>query len=220
MAVAPSPESLLENLAKCLAEIKVDPRHNTTTPEGALYVSREALHVVIQTLDELPRFKGIEPGQGLTKPLWDLQIALLSIHEGVSHPMLTPPKVGKRVKSVEHQALMGWASVLFDCLQKEGATRNEAGKAVAKELTMVKLSQGPILQTPTAKTVEGWVNKLREGPGGAPASARIIWLKYIEGRAQNPQVPEPRWVVWARMYLSSLIAERLILQSPPKKVEY
>jgi len=161
MNAKPTADSLLRDLAQCLAEMKADPNHTTATPEGALKLSREALYLVIQTLDLIPQFQASEPGRGLTQPIWDLQLALLSISEGIAHPMLTPPKVGKRVKSVEQQAMIGWAAVVFDCLQKNGMTGNAAGESVANELQTVKLSRGTTLAMPTARTVKNWFYKVR-----------------------------------------------------------
>lgn len=209
----------LGHLARRLIEIREWPSSSELDQQTALQAPVEALLAVVDCLDRLTDFKGDGPGRGLTKPLWDLVVAIESISDGNAHPLLTPPKTGERARSSEQQALMGWSAIAFDCYQKAGFTRQAAGEAVADELSTVKLSYGRMNKLRTGKTVEGWVNKLREGGASAPPKALIVWHRYLDDRRRRPDFPSDEWVDWALQYLRRLIKDRPILKSLPRKVE-
>ena len=219
MSDKPTIGTLLQDLSKRLAEIQAAAPVAKVTAESAITVPTAALLAVVDFLDAIQPFRGPGRGRGLTKPLWDLLLAMQSISDGIAHPMLTPPKTGKRVKSTEQQALMAWAAILFDCYQKTGLTRAHSGEAVAKELQSVKLNNGASLTPPTGRTVAGWVNLMREGAGSAPPAALMAWNRYVHLRAAEPDRAEAVWTAWALDHLRALVAGRLILETPPLKAK-
>jgi len=212
-------DNLLRDLAKRLTEIIETAAPDKPIQTYSLQQSEAALLSVVQFLDSMQPFRGDSPGRGLTRPLWDLLVAIDSVAQGIAHPLLVARKTGKRAKTSEQQALMGWAAIVLDCLIKNNTKLKKASEDVASELRGVRLTHGSRVGAPTDVTVRGWRNKLSEGAGSAPDSALFLWRKYERERQERPGVTPEAWVAWSYEYLKALVHDRLILQSPPKKVD-
>ncbi len=209
-------ETQLADLAKYFARLQ-DHVVPDATQAGAAYKPLAALLAVIQFLEAQPLFK-LSGAVRLTDPLWGLLIAVSELESGVAHPMLTPAKPGKRTTATERQALQAWAAIACDAMQKAGRVRAAAGDEVAEHLTSVKLSRGSTLAGVTGATVLGWLNTVRRKT--AAPGTMYAWRIYIQRREAEPETLPEEWVDRAVGSMKEFVAGRLIIVSPPAKVEH
>jgi hypothetical protein len=205
----------LSSLATLLKAIRDEP---APIPEDAhcdpgLYPALEALKATLDFLDYYPTFGGggIGRGAGLTRPLYDLLLALVDLERGHTHPLLRTGKTGKRGAAVHYQAVTAWAAIYMDTLTIAGRTNQAAASAVAKELVDIDISQGASRRNVRAATVKGWRDELNAGNG--PDLAQAAWSRYVSQRAGGRSNPD-RLADWAGNMLRGLVSGSRFRISP------
>ena len=127
----------LAELAAVLQSIRDQPAN---TPDGSLcdpglYPMLESLKVTIDFLDGFQPFRGPGRGAGLTRPLYDLMLALHDLERGHVHPVLRTKITGKRGSATHYQAVTAWAAIYMDTLKIAGNNNKEASDTAASELS-------------------------------------------------------------------------------------
>lgn len=188
--------SRFEQLAEVLQDIRDNPGK---TPEDSkcdpgLYPMLEALKATVDFLDGFQPLRGAGRGVGLTRPLWDLMLALHDLERGHTHPVLRADQTGKRGSASHYQAVTAWAAIYMDALTINGKSNSEASRLASIELTDVDVSQGNRRNSVEPKTVAGWRNELNAGRGAVLAQA--AWDHYIRQRAAARTNP-PHLAAWA-----------------------
>jgi hypothetical protein len=203
----------LEQLQSVLTDIRDNPREAGArdTANDRVFSSFESLKATIDFLDGFQPFRGEGRGRGLTRPLWDLAVALADLEDGKTHPMLRAAKTGHKGSSLHYQAVTAWAAIAMDANKSSGMSADKAAKDVADLLGEVDVSQGTMRNQVTISTVKGWRAELMKNKGAEHAQA--AWDKWCRER-RGATSDRGHLAQWAMGMLRSLVNESSFRISP------